>query len=508
MSAFKVDVCFGVDIAFDYFDIDLLLDALQISSDIKNSKRIVKLVREHGKRHRIIQIAKRQMALDIVSDYLDGSLSSYDPFFNGQRVLSSTQDRHYDAEERLLQICLSIATGKSIKGLKKLNNGFDSKEIRSLRPMGKSVFSYFRNILNSNTRDYIIAFKQGKGAEESDPIQAQTETSPSSTAQASTKSKARFKDRTTDFNSEIKTVAELFSEGQHVLLDQVKLMKTGAPLNVGVMKRYCNLMIRSYDRNPYALLALRHVKDPNVYLLQHMLSSAVLGIHFSRILGLSEEYVTYIAMGGLLFDIGRFRLPDAISNKTTKLTTVEFDLFRKHIDFALSTIKNTDGLPKLVYQMIDDHHEKIDGTGYPKGKQDKEISVYGKMAAIIDAYDAMTSEQQHKSSMGPVRACQQLMKESNLAFDGELVKTFVRSMGQFPVGTCVSLSNGRIGFVITLNKNYQPAIVRQVFSTTQNAFIPVTDISVDRTSTKRVDVSIMNEVNPDSFGIQFINHLQ
>jgi HD-GYP domain-containing protein (c-di-GMP phosphodiesterase class II) len=254
-------------------------------------------------------------------------------------------------------------------------------------------------------------------------------------------------------------------------------------------------------------LALRHVKDSQHYLVQHLLGAAVLSIHFAYVIGLSSAYIKAIAVGGMLFDIGRFRLPEVLSAKTTKLTPVEFDLFRKHIDFSLHAIRQTEGLVKLIYQMVDDHHEKVDGSGYPKGKQDDEISVYGKMAAIIDAYDALTSEQQHKASMGPVKACQQLLREAGLAFDAKLVQAFVASMGSYPVGTCVALTNGRAGFVITLNKQNQPALVRQVFSLRQKNFIAATDISVDPNSFNAGDVEIDAEIDPQQYGIKFINHL-
>ncbi|MFT2110675.1 HD-GYP domain-containing protein [Marinomonas sp. 2405UD68-3] len=518
MSLFKADLCFGVDISFDYFDVDLLLDALQIGSEIKRSKRIVQLVKEHGKRHRIIQIAKRQMALDIVKTALDKGVMPYDSYFHEKTTLSSVADRLYDAEERLLQICLSIALGKSVKGLRKLGDGYGTKELRVLSNQGRSLFRYFRSLLNDHTRSVILSFKEeaaddGKDKKEvasrSAASDLKNETLPESQIEELPKKKTEIKSRIkpTEFIDEVVRANLLLLEGQDLLTEQVKNMKVGAPFDVTALQKYCNQLIRSYDRNPFALLALRHAKESESYLLQHLLSSAVLGVHFARVIGLSDSYVSAIALGGLLFDIGRFRLPDALSSKSSKLTQIESDLFRKHIDFALSAVKNSDGLVKLIYQMISDHHERIDGTGYPVGKQDDEISIYGKMAAIIDAYDAMTSEQQHKVSMGPVKACERLIKEAGLAFDKKLVEKFVQSMGEYPVGSCVSLSNGRIGFVISLNKLNQPSLIRQVFSVAQNAFIPVVDISVDSSSSKRSDVKIVSEVNPQLHGIQFINHL-
>jgi len=161
MVAFKVDVCFGVDISFDYFDVDLLLDALQIGVEIRRSKRVLNLIQEHGKHHRVILIAKRQMALDLVKEALDKGVLPYISNFEHRDVLSSDKDRLYDSEERFLQICLSLSVGKSIKGLKKLNSN-NTCDLRMLSNSGRSLFRYFRSVLNDHTRDYILAFKDGR----------------------------------------------------------------------------------------------------------------------------------------------------------------------------------------------------------------------------------------------------------------------------------------------------------------------------------------------------------
>ncbi|WP_410506492.1 HD-GYP domain-containing protein [Marinomonas sp. GJ51-6] len=182
-------------------------------------------------------------------------------------------------------------------------------------------------------------------------------------------------------------------------------------------------------------------------------------------------------------------------------------MFRKHIQFGEQILQKCEGIPKAVYQMLYDHHEKVDGSGYPEGKQDKEISVYGKVAAIIDAYDAMTSDQAHKSSMGPIEAWRKMREESGLAFDKELLSVFLKHIGNVPVGSCVALSNGRVGFVLTLNKVFQPSLVRQVYSLTNKSFIEPTDIELNKFANLRAEVVIEKEVDPKSLKLQFIDHI-
>jgi HD-GYP domain-containing protein (c-di-GMP phosphodiesterase class II) len=287
----------------------------------------------------------------------------------------------------------------------------------------------------------------------------------------------------------------------------VERFKRGDQLEMLELMKFCRRLIESHTRNNFSLMAIRHIKDASIYLEQHAMGMAVLGIHFAKAMKLSSAYVEVITLGALLFDLGRFRLPIAMVTKTTKMTDSEFDLFRKHIQFGEQILQKCDGVPKAVYQMLSDHHEKIDGSGYPAGKQDQEISVYGKIAAIIDAYDAMTSEQPHKPSMGPIKACQQMRKESGLAFDKQLLAVFLKSIGSIPVGSCVSLSNGRIGFVLTLNKSFQPSLIRQVYSATNKAFVEASDIELNKSANLRTEVRIEKEVDPQMFGLQFINHI-
>ena len=219
---------------------------------------------------------------------------------------------------------------------------------------------------------------------------------------------------------------------------------------------------------------------------------------------MSNAYTKAIAIGGLLFDIGRFKLPAPMVNKTGKLSESEFEMFKKHIDFSMRAVKASDWLVKIVYQMVDDHHEKIDGTGYPKGKVGEEISVYGKMAAIVDAYDAMTSSQSHKNPMSPAQACKKISDEAGLAFDKDLVKRFIQCVGRIPIGTCVELSNGRIGFVLTLNSSLMPKLVRQVFLVKQQKTITPQDIDLGVTAG---EVSIKKIIDAQLINIKMESYL-
>lgn len=516
MSVFKIESCFGADINVGYFDIDEILTILGIKDKIIASKRIQTLIKLHGRKDRIIGVAMRQLAFDVLRPTLDTELLPYDPYFSDDKLLNSRRERLYDAQERFLILCMSIASGRSVRSLKKLNPDLNTKELRSKHARGQSLFRYFRQELNEQTREYILGYKarmetgDSKSANLSvsvsspvEEVELQSTVKPTIAKKVAVESKLI----PTSFDDETATALKIFQDGHSLLSTQVERFKRGEKLEMLELMKFCRRLIESHARNNFSLMAIRHIKDASIYLEQHAMGMAVLGIHFAKAMKLSSAYIEVITLGALLFDLGRFRLPMAMVTKATKMTDSEFDLFRKHIQFGEQILQKCDGVPKAVYQMLSDHHEKIDGSGYPAGKQDKEISVYGKIAAIIDAYDAMTSEQPHKHSMGPIKACQQMHKESGLAFDTQLLTVFLKSIGSIPVGSCVLLSNGRVGFVLTLNKLYQPSLVRQVYSMTNKAFVETSDIELNKTANLRTEVRVEKEVDPQSFGLQFINHI-
>ncbi|MBJ7552783.1 HD-GYP domain-containing protein [Marinomonas spartinae] len=512
MSAFQVESCFGIDLNSGFFNLDEIISQFGIKNDVLNHKHIRSLVRTRGKKSRIVSVAMRQVTFDLVKPALETNFLPYDPSFTFEKLLNTKRERLYDAQERFLLLCYSMTQGKTVKSLKKLNASLTTKDWRDKANKGQSLFKYFRQELDDNTREYILAYKAQKRDKEKQVEKEADESQGNASISLPLRRQAKTgfvekKLAPTSFNDEVIKALKLFEDGYLLLREQTDIVKTGSPLDMDKLRAFCQRLMQSHTRNSFALLAIRHIKDASTYLEQHAMGAAVLGIHFAKALALSEPYIEAIALGGLLFDFGRFRLPMAISHKAGKMTEAEFDLFRKHITFGEQMFKQSDGIPKVAYQMLIDHHERVDGAGYPHGKQDQEISVYGKIAGIIDAYDALTSEQVHKQSMGPLRARRQLVKEAGLAFDKSLLGVFLKSIGRIPVGSCIVLSNGRVGFVLTLSASLEPALVRQVYSLTHKSFITVSDIDLSKPGYSQESTKIVKDIAPQSLGIQFINYL-
>lgn len=156
-------------------------------------------------------------------------------------------------------------------------------------------------------------------------------------------------------------------------------------------------------------------------------------------------------MAGLLHDVGKMAIDDAILNKPSSLSDDEFDQIKRHPEFGVRYLqKGTEPISRAVLEACYSHHEKIDGSGYPRGLRQEQISLLSRMAAVCDVYDALTSDRPYKQSWGPAVTVQRMAQWKG-HFDPRVFQAFVRSVGIYPVGSLVRLSSGRLAVVIEQN---------------------------------------------------------
>jgi putative nucleotidyltransferase with HDIG domain len=163
---------------------------------------------------------------------------------------------------------------------------------------------------------------------------------------------------------------------------------------------------------------------------------------------MSPEIIHEAGIGGMLHDIGKMRVPDHILNKPGKLTDPEFEIMKSHVALGLETLRQTEGISRTVVQVAGEHHERFEGSGYPERIQGKEISELGRMAAIVDVYDALTSNRVYHKGMEPPAALTKLFEWSDHHFDPELVQHFIQAIGIYPVGSLVRLASNRLAVVM------------------------------------------------------------
>ena len=231
----------------------------------------------------------------------------------------------------------------------------------------------------------------------------------------------------------------------HSVLGDVRL---GRQIQVERLQPVVAQITESILRNPGTLVSLGRIREGDTYTFQHSVSVCTLLVSFCRYLELSPEIIHEAGIGGMLHDIGKMRIPDHILNKPAKLTDEEFAIMKEHVTLGLEILRGTPGISRTVVQVAGEHHERFEGSGYPEQLQGGEISQLGRMAAIVDVYDALTSNRIYHKGMEPPAALTKLFEWSDHHFDAELVQHFIQAIGIYPVGSLVKLASNRLGVVM------------------------------------------------------------
>jgi len=231
----------------------------------------------------------------------------------------------------------------------------------------------------------------------------------------------------------------------HSVLGDVRL---GKQIQVERLQPVVHQITESILRNQGTLVSLCRIREGDTYTFQHSVSVCTLLVTFCRYMELSPEVIHEAGIGGMLHDIGKMRVPDHILNKPGKLTDPEFDIMKSHVVLGLETLRQTPGISGTVIQVAGEHHERFEGSGYPERVKGAEISVLGRMAAIVDVYDAITSNRIYHKGMEPPAALTKLFEWSEQHFDPELVQHFIQAIGIYPVSSLVRLASQRLAVVI------------------------------------------------------------
>jgi putative nucleotidyltransferase with HDIG domain len=203
----------------------------------------------------------------------------------------------------------------------------------------------------------------------------------------------------------------------------------------------------SIMRHPNALISLARLKNADEYTYMHSVAVCALMIALARNLGLNEAQVREAGLAGLLHDIGKMAIPNEVLNKPGKLTDSEFTTVRDHPEAGSRMLIDSKQVSALVLDVCLHHHEKMDGTGYPHRLSGEQISLYARMGAVCDVYDAITSDRPYKRGWDPAESIRK-MAEWKGHFDPMVFQAFVKTVGIYPVGSLVRLESGRIGVVL------------------------------------------------------------
>jgi len=260
--------------------------------------------------------------------------------------------------------------------------------------------------------------------------------------------------------NEFARAREAYEQSEKAVGSVIDSIRERGTLDVAEAASAAKSMTESIKRNPDALVLLTSLRD-RADLIDKALQISVYMIAFARFLEMAEEDLEMAGMVGLLLDIGKLNIPDEVLNKRERLTPEEYVLVRSHVDHSAQILQSSPGISPGVVQAVAMHHERFDGSGYPKGSRGEELGVIAAIAGIVDTFTGLTSKRPYAAPVAPSNALNMLHKWRGGAFHPLLVEQFIRCIGIFPVGAVVELNSGELGVVIAQNleKRLQPRIM-------------------------------------------------
>ena len=210
-------------------------------------------------------------------------------------------------------------------------------------------------------------------------------------------------------------------------------------------------LVESITRNPNALAWLGYLSKRDEGDFHYTITSAIWSVIMGRHMGFDQYKLSNLAIGSILLDIGNVKIPKSIGLKEGKLTPEEYEIVKMHVEYGMETVRKVSGLSDDAIAMVECHHECYDGSGYPRKLAGEKIPVFGRIAAVIDCYDAMITRTPFSAPKSPYDAICELNSFSGTRFQPEVVETFIRAVGMFPTGSLVELNTGEVGVVIEQN---------------------------------------------------------
>ena len=303
---------------------------------------------------------------------------------------------------------------------------------------------------------------------------------------------------------EVLRAQQIFRRGKQAVKDMFSDVRLGNVVNTEGLGELVGEMNNSLSRNPQALISVARIKHKDEYTYLHSVAVAALMVGMARASGMSEPEVLEAGMAGLLHDMGKAAMPEAILNKPGKLTVEEFATMQQHPVEGHKILLEWGSIPAAVLDVCLHHHEKVDGSGYPQRLAGEGISLLSRMGAVCDVYDAVTSNRPYKAGWDPSESLSRMATWKG-HFDTELFQRFVRMLGIYPVGSLVKLQSERLGVVVEQNSgSLLTPKVRVFYSVKLKQRVPVSLVDLANADEKD---RIVGRENPEDWPFKNLDAL-
>lgn len=213
-------------------------------------------------------------------------------------------------------------------------------------------------------------------------------------------------------------------------------------------------LFETLESTPERLYNMVELMGTDMYTYSHSVNVAVLSIVIGLAMKMEHEKIKHMSIGALMHDIGKMCVPETLLNKPSELSAEELMIMKDHVQLGYDLVKEDITLSGITKQIIYGHHERLDGTGYPRGLSDGNISVYTRIVSICDMFDAMTSDRAYQKKLPVYKALDVMMAEAIERIDANLLKTLMENVAIYKPGETVVLEDGRKGIIVDVRKGY------------------------------------------------------
>jgi putative nucleotidyltransferase with HDIG domain len=304
------------------------------------------------------------------------------------------------------------------------------------------------------------------------------------------------------FEEELPAAKQVYQAAKTIVQNAMQDVRLGRAINVDAVKDVITDMTESVFRNPDALPSLSRLKQFDEYTFYHSVNTALLAMSLGRSLGFDQSMIHLAGVGTLLHDIGKMKVPLELLNKPGRFEPHEMEIVKQHVLRGVEVLSNQTGLGETYIQPALEHHERVNGAGYPHRRAHQDISKVGLITAVVDIYDAMTSDRcYHKGK--PAHEVLQLLYRLSLEghLDPTLVQRFIQVVGVYPVGSLVELTTGETGIVKRINHDAPLAPVLLFVKSAGNTLLSHPQEEDLSQQTKTPHKSIKAVLHPHQTGI-------
>jgi putative nucleotidyltransferase with HDIG domain len=309
----------------------------------------------------------------------------------------------------------------------------------------------------------------------------------------------------TSLTEELLHAEKICARAKAAVIEMFQDVRMGKAVSVEAAGVLVDDISGSVMRNSGALISLARLKNADDYTYMHSVAVCALMTALGRQLGLDEAVVRELGVAGLLHDLGKAHIPMGVLNKPGKLTDDEFAVIKSHPQLGFDTLVAHTTVGEIPLDVVLHHHEKTNGTGYPKRLQGDAISLYAKMGAVCDVYDAITSNRPYKSGWDPAISISKMAEWCDGHFDQRVFQAFVKCLGIYPIGSLVRLASGKLGVVVEQSeKSLLHPQVKVFFSTRAMTHIPVELIDLSQSGVKD---KILSRETAETWGLKQVENL-